>query len=410
MVEGESESDDDNTGEDESLLLSWKGHSRTTLIAMFDAAQSAGRRGDAVNAEKLLVQVLEGYENLLSPTHEDTNKVAYALATFYAEHDRMHDANKTLEEVSRKHIKRYGVQNRETQQQVLQVVELLNAWNRPADALAYLTRSKYLLDISNNQNGSSSRNKRNSRRRAKSPRWRGNTPLGLDQIAGEIIKDADPTTINCGLEIARVHAAAKDGAAVALLLAIIRHCQKDPKGLVFENLEARCELLKHFQSSGPISENAGHFREAWRAANASWVAYDWNAERFKSLNMMEVCMKLAGVFLKAGFHREAKEIFRKVEDKAATLYGCENERTIWILISIGILYQNIRGWRDAQEWFQQALAFSYTAFGGNDGITRSLEASLEKEHFSYVSDEGRPFKTIFGVGGLIIRPGRLHLE
>ena len=377
---------------------------------MFDAAQSLQRKGDAVTAETLFVQVLEGYENLLSPTHEDTNKVAYALATFYAEHNRMGDADKVLEAVSRKHVERYGVKDRETLQQVLHVVELLNAWNRPADALAYLARSKYLLDISTDRNGTSSRDKGKARRRVKTPKRGGVTPLSLNEIANDIIKDADPTTIRYGLETARAHVAARDGAAVALLVVITRLCQADPKGLVFENLEARSELLKLYQSSGAVLENIGSFQEAWQTASTVWTTYDWDPKCFKSIKMMEACMKLAGVFLKAKFLQEAKDIFRKVEDKATVLYGCEDERTIWVLISIGLLYQNVRGWRDAEAWFQQALAFSYTAYGDNDGITRSLETSLEKQHFSYVSDEGRPFKTIFGVNGICIRPGRLHVE
>ena len=113
-TQGESETDDDDSTELLPLALSWKGKTRTTLMATFEAALSYQRSGEDAFAEKMFMDVLEGYENLLSPTHEDTNKVAYALANFYAECDRMADADKVLENVSRKHIVRYGIEGRET--------------------------------------------------------------------------------------------------------------------------------------------------------------------------------------------------------------------------------------------------------------------------------------------------------
>lgn len=69
-------------------------------------------------------------------------------------------------------------------------------------------------------------------------------------------------------------------------------------------------------------------------------------------------------------------------------------------------------WGDAEEWFEEAFAAALAneEWGPKDGIVRSLQNAMDHHHFSYVPNEGRPFKTIFGVSGIKIMPGRLHLE
>ena len=120
-------------------------------------------------------------------------------------------------------------------------------------------------------------------------------------------------------------------------------------------------------------------------------------------------MELIGTMLKAGNTDEALRLFRRVDEKAETVFGRDDERTVWIYISIGLFFQQHgSGWATARPWFEQALAAAMNTFPTRDGIVRSLEKALEKGHFSYLSDEGRPFKTIFGVSGIVVRPGRLH--
>jgi tetratricopeptide (TPR) repeat protein len=210
------------------------------------------------------------------------------------------------------------------------------------------------------------------------------------------------------LGIARAHVQARDEAVEVLLQAIIHHGEAE--GLTLESLEARSELLRLYQHLGKVNENIPAFSLAWAAVDNSWSEYKLDKESTKSLEMIEIYMKLACAFLKGNFEHESKTLFRRVEEKATNLYTDIDDRTIWILISIGLVYQNDRGWDTAKPWFQQALAFSYNVYDSKDGIAVSLEAALRKCHFSYVSDEGRPFKTIFGVNGIVIRPGRLHIE
>ena len=105
-------------------------------------------------------------------------------------------------------------------------------------------------------------------------------------------------------------------------------------------------------------------------------------------------------------------MFRDASDKAAVIFGSDDERTVWVLITIGLVYQTHMTWDDAEEWFEGAFsaALANKAWGPKDGIVRALQNAMDHRHFSYVSDKGRPFKTVFGVSGITIRPGRLHLE
>jgi tetratricopeptide (TPR) repeat protein len=416
--EEDSESEDDDAPQSPALLLSWNGHTRTDLLALFEEAQTEKHSGDTDAVEKMLNTVLEGFDHVLSPTHEDTNKAAYALASFYAERDRMTDANKVIETVTQKHIDRYGAAAKETQQHILHVVELLHTWNRSGDALGFLHSARNLVETSSKADKESIRRKQRSRGRTGTSRRRTGTKTktpkgknqGISAITYDIIKDSDPATIKYGLEVARSHALAKDDAAEGLLLAIIRNCEVDPDGLIAERLEATTELMNLYQRLGKVDQNVVAFNNAWATVDDIWTKSKWDRQSFKSLQLMETYMKLAAAFLKASFEYESKTLFRRVDEKAGDLFGTSDERTIWILISIGLVYQSNRGWHQAQAWFQQALAFAYSAYDEKDGIIKSLEESMEKGYFSYVNDEGRPFKAVFGVNGIVIRPGRLHIE
>jgi len=125
---------------------------------------------------------------------------------------------------------------------------------------------------------------------------------------------------------------------------------------------------------------------------------------------MKTLLDLALAFMKSGFIDEPRRMFRRAADQAETAFGFGDQRTIWVLIQIGLIYQKLKGWDAASEWFDAALNAAMMRYGEDDGIQISLEEAKKARHFSYLNDEGRPFKTIFGVCGLTFRPIQLHLE
>ena len=104
------------------------------------------------------------------------------------------------------------------------------------------------------------------------------------------------------------------------------------------------------------------------------------------------------------------KLFQEIEHKAEDVFGWDEECTTWIKISIGIVYQKHKNWNNAKPWLEHARAASYVANREEDGIFVALDEAMDKCYFTYLSDEGRPFKTVFGVSGITIRLNRLHLD
>lgn len=81
------------------------------------------------------------------------------------------------------------------------------------------------------------------------------------------------------------------------------------------------------------------------------------------------------------------------------------------LISISLVYQrHEETWDEVSGWYEQAYSAVLLMWDENDGITLALAKARENRHFAYVTDEGRPFKSIFGITSVTIRPGRLHID
>lgn len=393
--------------DDRELSLTWRGHTREELVHIFEMARSYAK-SDFQKAEDNFSTALEGYGYLLGATHSETVKVAFAMASFYAEHGRTSDCDEKVEEVCRCHISKYGMEDRRTQQVILQVVEILNGWNRRDDALAFLARSKDLA-IDEAEGGSTSKVERH--RRGKASQTQKTTSANqLQTITQDIISSRGSAQVDYGISIARTHVAADDTAVEAFLHAIIHHCEADPETLEIQSLKARGELLKFYNKAGRSLEHREMFSSSINAAGIAIFRKTWDKMSFKSIELLEALLELSAAVLKGGIEDEAWRLFNQIEHKAEDDFGWDEERTIWGKISIGIVYQNVKGWEYAKSWFSHAYAASMASNGDADGITKALEISMEKRHFTYLSDEGRPFKTIFGVTGLTVRPTRLHIE
>jgi tetratricopeptide (TPR) repeat protein len=394
-------------GEGNDLSLGWRGHSREQLISIFESARShAETQSD--RAENLFSMALEGYGHLLGPTHEEAVKVAFALASFYTEQGRSADADKVIENVCHSHISKFGIEDRRTQQLILHTVGVLNGWNRGVDALAFLARSK---DIAESEKGSTTIKRTKNRQRGRTPHApKISQGIELLGIAQDIVSTRSAARVDYGIGLARTHVAANDLAVEAFLQAIIHHCEGDAEGLEIQNLQARSELLKFYNKTNRTLEHRLNFLRAIDAATGAIYRNVWDKECFKSFEVLEALLELCASILKGGFEDEAWNLFNQIEHKAEVNFGWDDERTTWGKISIGIIYENNKGWEYAKSWFNHAYAASHAANGDDDGITKALQAALDKRHFSYLSDEGRPFRTIFGVNGLTVRPMRLHID
>lgn len=407
------------------LALTWQGHSRADLQDLWRTAIDCRNAGKFDEAENMFHRVFLGMGHVLGRTNEDTVKVAYNLADLYADSDRMGQAIDMIEKVVQNHITTYGCEDSKTQQNILHAVELLNGWNRQADALGLLSLSRELLessstarnswraDIQTNGKGKIARAGSQANGKGKTVQW--STPHGsqsdLSGVVQSVLEDSSPARIDFGLGVARTHIAVKDQATEGLLQAIISQCEGRPN-LSVQHLKALAEILNLYNKLDLADENEAAFEGALESLERVWSAYEWEEDTIESLDFMEAKLQVVANVLKHGYQTQAKYLFREATDKATDVFGWDDERTVWVLITIGLVYQTHMTWADGEEFFEQAFsaALSNKDWGPKDGIVRSLQNAMDNHHFSYVSNEGRPFKSIFGVSGIKIMPGRLHLE
>ena len=400
-----------------SLALRWHGYSRTDLQEMWRTALRYRNTGKVDEAEHMLFQVFMGLCHVLGKTNDDTVKVAYNLADLYADCSRMEEAVDILEKVIQNHLGTYGCRDKRTQQTLLHIVELLNGWNREADALGLLSLSQELLESSPDGTGGPEafRAKGDKKARKREAARQNSSTDGphsdLSRVTRSVLEEFSPATVDYGLGVARTQIAAKNQATKDLLLAIISQCNRKPE-LRVQHLKALAELLKLYGKLGHAADHEADFQGALDSLEKAWEAYVWREDSIESFDFMEAALQLVANVLKYGNQNKALVMFRKASEKSAEVFGWEDERNVWVNITIGIVYQTHMSWVKAEEWFEQAYsaALANKDWGPKDGIVRSLENAMDHHHFSYVSDEGRPFKTVFGVSGITIRPGRLHLD
>ena len=395
-----------------SLTLSWHGHSRTDLQDMWRTAINFRNSGRSHEAEEMLNQVFLGMSHILGKTNMDTVKVAYNLADIYAASGRMNEAYAIIERMIEYHRITYGYEDRRTQQHVLHAVELLNGWNRQSDALGLLSLTKELLHSSS---GAPNARKADSHTRKKSKAVRRSKQDGsraeISEAVHSILEDSSSAGIDYALGVVSKHVAAKDRSVEGLLQAIILQCQ-DNHELGVQHLKAQAELLRLYDRLDEVEEHEPVFVDALKHLEKAWEACEGKEDSIESFDFLEAALQLVANLLKCGYEREARHMFGEASARASALFGSSDERTVWVLITIGLVYQTHKTWNDAEDWFEEAFsaALANDQWGPKDGIVRSLQNAIDHHHFSYVSDEGRPFKSVFGVSGITIRPGRLHLE
>ncbi|KAF1958926.1 hypothetical protein CC80DRAFT_533884 [Byssothecium circinans] len=329
----------------QTLPLSWNGKTRTNLIQILNMARESHRKRDFDNAEAKFCEALEGHRHLLSPTHEETVKIAYELANFYASQDRMMDANRTLESVSEDFIERWGMSHKKTLQHGIDMVDLLKSWGREEDALALLAHAHDAVALTQDERQTRTRSNGRQQVRAHSPASQ------LQNVVDDIASSPSSARIDHGISTARTYAANMGSGVEKLLKSIEGVCVRDRKTYAVQSLQARAELLKMYNNENTSREHADAYSGATVLLEAVWDAFSWEKEKIRSLDVIEASLELASGLLKGG-SRSAGWLFRRIDEQAAIVFGWNDERTIWTLISIGLVHQNFQGWAAATPWFE----------------------------------------------------------
>ncbi|KAI9851900.1 MAG: hypothetical protein M1824_002450 [Vezdaea acicularis] len=363
------------------LQSNWNGHTLAEIEAIKREAHRLDCERDDENAEKRYREALAGFENLLSPTHENTNAVAYQLSIFYAEHDRMDDADLVLNWMGEKHVERWGLDHQKTMTHFLRVAELFNSWSRNDEAIAFLYRVLDAWDkhisVSTSDNTTLNRKPPQvAQPQVASPQItvRQSEPRDMTRAFTET---DNPTRVDYQLGLAKAHITTKDKTTEPLLLRLIEQCKKYPGKLNSQILQARCELVNLYQQLEDDEKVANALEQARKDLE---MILESTVKKTEPL--LEACVKIVKLHVKNDYCQAAENMFQRIGGEAEDTLGTDHEATIRILIRIGKFYQGENMWTNAQPWFERALAASMTANGLEDAMTKRLEAALENQHYT----------------------------
>ncbi|KAI1323680.1 hypothetical protein F5Y16DRAFT_403241 [Xylariaceae sp. FL0255] len=367
-----------------SPRLVWNGHTRASLLNMKSEALRLIQRGEWDDAEALLLEVRVGLAHIVGAISADSNQVGYALAELYAESDRSTKVDELIEGMTRRHIEALGYKDKKTQQHVLHCVELLNGWNRPSDAIAFLSKCYELLNESEKQDDELCIQRRSrGNRRSKSVGFQSKGPPKQSPmtVAQSINTGSDPKQIDYAIDIAKSHNEALDESAEALLLRTTQICERHPQRFPIQTLKARSELLKFYLKRGTAARNKAAFKNSKLVFDTIFTTYLCLEDKYETFEVMEAALQLGADVHKGGFPLIASTMFHQVSNIATGTFNYDDERTVWINITIGLVYQKYSSWNEAKLWFETAFAavLSSDSWSDKDGIVRSLQNAMDKK-------------------------------
>lgn len=242
--------------------------------------------------------------------------MAFAVSSFYVEQGQTPKADKILEETCQQHIIRFGVEDRHTQQVVLQVVELMNGWNRQVGALAFLGRYKELAEAGGDQDTPKPRRKhQKSKVRVAAP------AIDLLDVARELTTGQDPAQIEHRISLARTHVSAKNETVEVLLNAIVRSCDSDNENFEIQGLQARNELLKLYNKLRKSLEKTLVFSVAIQSAEGCIQRHKWNKKNFKGFETLEALLTLAASILRGNLTMRQDRSFKRSRRSLTMILG-----------------------------------------------------------------------------------------
>ena len=336
-------------------------------------AHDLERLGQTEVAENKYRTALDGLQHLLAPTHEVTKRVAYQLVSFYAQHDRMDDADAVLGWMCDKLIDRWGIDHKKTVDHLLYILELFDRWSRVNDAITLITRAFEALEYTNGHERSTDvRSAQNANPWIQPLNGLLRRPQTISQVRAFDATD-EPVVMAYQIGLTKI---VHSEAAEAFLLGLISQCLKHLDKLATQLLEAWHALLTFYHKP----EKAEKHAEALKQAEADFQMIS-ELDSVWTGSLIDAAVELAKLFVKAGQYENADLMLLKVETEAEILYGEDDDKLIRLLIRIGIFFQDRQRWNDARPRFEHALAASMTWSGLSHVRTKRLQAALDNEHF-----------------------------
>lgn len=362
------------------MRLVWNGRTKADFQAQYEEGLGDARSGRADEAEAKIRSALDGLDNLLSTTHPETMDIAYHLASFYAEHVRMKDADTVLDWLTLAHLEDFGLFHPRTLYHAGSVIEMFRNWGRPGDAVEFLKQVLHELDKEEPQ----SNDARLSTATASGPSTLStraeNTTTAREQAQASGVPISSTGPIEPSMlqsEHRQTGSGMQGGESVeAMFLRLIRHCEEFPDELMVHSLLYYGALLNHYEDIEDVLKKSDALD---RAEQAIWNILRSDQEKTKDL--LTACLQLAKYFVEAGRYATADDIFTQIESEAQETFGSDHPNLISFLETIGTFYQHEERWQDAAPRFEHALAARLSRYGERHESVKRLEAALENRHY-----------------------------
>lgn len=349
------------------------------------------KAGDTSNAEKNFRDALSGFETMLSPTHEETTIAAYQLASFFANQDRMKEADKVLDWLGEKYIQRWGLNHGKSIGHFLRVIELLQSWGRRDDVFLLLTRVLDIWDDLDSDIGPSIVS-------LSSNSVQDTEVDGIDpNIADQIFKESsNEIQVESQLRVVSLWLSSKADGLEPILVRLIQQCEKYPEILKAQTLRARCSLARLYLRLEQRDLATGVLQMAYKSL-MEILALDEDLH----VSILKASRQLAFSYVECNDIQSCDNVLEQVAGLLEARLGERNDEIqdfVGFLTDIAREYQRVLAWQNAAPWFERALAISLIGLGSADENTKKLEAALQNQQYNVTLNSYDDFEKLIRSG------------
>ncbi|KAF3036224.1 hypothetical protein E8E12_007885 [Didymella heteroderae] len=370
------------------MRLVWNGFTKADFQTQYTEALAEEQSGRSDEAEAKFRSALEGFNSLLSTTHPETVAVAYKLASFFADHVRMQDADTVLDWLNQAHLDDFGLGHARTLDHILSVCDMFRNWGRPEQAADLL--QQVLREADKDPAGPDTTHPptidHTQRMEGTSAQRTTNLHPQEHDIPFSVPSDGPVAPSALRAQISQLTRGSETNQdAEAVLIRLMRHCEQYPDELLMYSLLCYPILLDYYEDRDDVVKKSDALDHAEQAL--------WNvlqSTEKKTREILVACLQLTKRLVKAARYESADDIFSQIESEAQETFGTDEIRTIWFLENIGTFYQNEGRWQDAASRFEHALAARLSRYGERHESVRRLEDALENRYFeTYVPSQDK---------------------
>ncbi|KAG8533372.1 uncharacterized protein KY384_002155 [Bacidia gigantensis] len=372
--------------QDQFFPSTFQNYTLTHFESMEREANRLEREEDVYAAEQRYREALAGLERILSATHKQTTALAYRLATFYANHDRMDDADRVLRWVTEKHVRRWGTVHENTMRHLLHVSKLYRIWSRSDEALSLLYRVLDTWDDKCQANVDREMPVQFGTTRHREPSiavlGTNSERPGSRQAPQTLAEIVDPLRFDVQMSLSNTGLQAGDVSTEENLLHLIGECETHWQRLSLEILRARCTLINLYRKQNSLEKCSTALKEAWTAVHKSFEPGIEKTER-----LIRACLEVGKLHLECNDEEVAEDLFQSIAQNAEDAFQEDHAVIIRIFIHIGKLYQSQKHWFKAAPWFERALAASIAIGDSESPLIKVLEEALENHCYSSTCEQ-----------------------